>query len=101
MLRNAVNLKNVLDLFAGVVGLVFDQLEGQKTSDVEVAEQDDLTQISGIGRAFAQRLNEAGILTYQQLANLTADQVREITSAAQWQGDPTAWIAEAQELAGS
>ena len=101
MLRNVVNFKNVIDVFAGVVGLVFDRLEGLATSDAEGAEPDDLTEISGIGRAFAQRLNEAGILTYQQLANLTADQVREVTRAAQWQGDPTAWIAEAQVLAES
>ena len=101
MLRNAVNLKNVIDIFAGVVGLVFDKLEGSTTTDGESAEADDLTEINGIGRAFAQRLNEAGILTYQQLADLTADQVREVTSAAQWQGDPAAWIAEAQALAES
>jgi predicted flap endonuclease-1-like 5' DNA nuclease len=107
MLRNAVNFKNVIDLVAGVVGLVFDQLEGITTDElasaeseeVESAESDDLTEISGIGRAFAQRLNEAGILTYHQLANMSADQVREVTRAAQWQGDPTSWIAEAQELA--
>ena len=101
MLRNAFNLKNAVDIFAGVVGLVFDKLEGFSTTEAEFAEPDDLTAIGGIGRAFAQRLNEAGILSYRQLANLTADQVREITSAAQWQGDPEAWIAEAQELAGA
>jgi len=101
MLRNVVNLKNVIDVVAGVVGLVFDKLEGLSTTEAEFAEPDDLTAIGGIGRAFAQRLNEAGILTYQQLADLTADQVREITSAAQWQGDPEAWIAEAQELTGA
>jgi predicted flap endonuclease-1-like 5' DNA nuclease len=115
MLRNAVNFKNVIDLAAGVVGLVFDKLEGLTTDklasaepeevepaeseEVESAKSDDLTEISGIGRAFAQRLNEAGILTYQQLANMSADQVREVTRAAQWQGDPASWIAEAERLA--
>ena len=101
MLRNAVNIKNVIDIFAGVVGLVFDKLERSTTTDGESVRADDLTEISGIGRAFAQRLNEAGILTYQQLADMSADQVRDVTSAAQWQGDPAAWIAEAKALAES
>ena len=115
MLRSAANFKNVIDLFAGVVGLVFDKLEGltpeelaaaepevveaAESDEVGTAESDDLTAIGGIGRAFAQRLNEAGILTYRQLANMSADQVREVTRAAQWQGDPASWIAEAKELA--
>lgn len=108
MLRNAVNFKNIVDLFAGVVGMVFDQLErleAEETEAVETAvtveseQSDDLTAISGIGRAFAQRFNEAGITTYRQLAGLTTEQVRDITRAAQWQGDPGAWIAEAEELA--
>ncbi len=102
MLRNAVNFKNVIDLAAGIVGLVFDRLEGLTTDElesaepeevelaeseeVEAAESDDLTEISGIGRAFAQRLNEAGIQTYRQLANMSADQVREVTRAAQCSG---------------
>lgn len=123
MLRDNVNLKNVIDLTAGIVGLVFDKLEGftpeelasaeseaveiaesdevesAVSDEVVTAEPDDLTEISGIGRAFAQRLNEAGILTYRQLANTSADQVREFTRAAQWQGDPASWIAEAERLA--
>ena len=129
MLRNNVKLKNVIDLTAGIVGLVFDKLEGLTpeelasteseaveiaesdevesavsgdatvSGEVVTAEPDDLTEISGIGRAFAQRLNKAGILTYRQLANMSADQVREVTRAAQWQGDPASWIAEAEKLA--
>jgi hypothetical protein len=105
MFPSSVNFKNVIDLFAGVAGMVFDQLEGVVTGQEDLFEQeiepDDLTEISGIGRAFAQRLNESGILTYQQLGDLTADEVREITGAAQWQGDPAEGIADAGELAQS
>lgn len=100
MIRDTVNIRNAINLAAGLIGMAFDQLEGIAAAENETPEADDLTEISGIGRAFAQRLNEAGILTYRQLGDRTSEQVREITRAAQWQGDPSAWISEAQELAG-
>lgn len=39
---------------------------------------DDFTQISGIGPVFDERLKEAGILTFAQLANLTIAEIAEI-----------------------
>ena len=66
--------------------------------DSDDIETDDLTKISGIGPAFAGRLQEAGITTYQELAGLTAEQVRDITQAADWQGDPENWIAQAKTM---
>jgi len=59
---------------------------------------DDLTIIGGIGPTFAKRLNEAGILTFGQLANLEQEQVVEITHVAKWQADPTDWIRQAQTM---
>ncbi len=71
--------------------------------EVESAETavstDDLTKISGIGPTFAKRLKEAGITTYAALANLTPDQAKEITHAADWQADPQEWISQAQAFA--
>ncbi len=66
------------------------------TSVVAVA--DDLTTIPGIGPAFAKRLQEAGITTYQALASLTADQIKEITRVADWQADPDEWIVAAKAM---
>lgn len=60
---------------------------------------DDLTKINGIGPTFAKRLQEAGITTYQSLANLSEEQIKEITHAADWQADPNEWIAEAKAMA--
>ena len=60
---------------------------------------DDLTKISGIGPTFARRLQEAGITTYQALASSTANQVKEITHVADWQGDPDEWIVAAKGMA--
>lgn len=63
---------------------------------------DDLTVIKGIGPVFARRLAEAGITTFEQLAQTTPDQLLEIVQAADWQAvDPAAWIAHARELAAS
>ncbi|NCF64777.1 MAG: hypothetical protein GWP61_02315 [Chloroflexi bacterium] len=59
---------------------------------------DDLTAISGIGPTFASRLSEAGITTYQELAGLSVEQVRDITQVADWQANPDDWIAQAKAV---
>lgn len=58
---------------------------------------DALEEIRGIGPVFANRLNEAGILTFEQLASTAADELARITGVTRW--DPADWIAEATELA--
>jgi predicted flap endonuclease-1-like 5' DNA nuclease len=65
-------------------------------ADGEKRKADDLTAINGIGPTFAKRLKEAGILTYNDLAALTSDQLREITKAADWQANPEEWILQAK-----
>ncbi len=64
----------------------------------DYAGADDLTVINGIGPTFAKRLQEAGITTYQALARLTGEQIKEITRAAEWQADPNEWIAAAKAM---
>jgi predicted flap endonuclease-1-like 5' DNA nuclease len=60
---------------------------------------DDLTQIKGIGPVFQDRLNEAGITTYEQLAATAPDQVRQIIAAADWQKiEPERWVHQAAQL---
>jgi large subunit ribosomal protein L21 len=39
---------------------------------------DDLTQIKGIGPVIAKKLNEAGIMTFQQLSRLSSDEFEAI-----------------------
>jgi len=77
--------------------------QASKADSVEQSPQghkvDDLTSINGIGPTFAKRLKAAGITTYEELAALTADQLREITHAADWQADPNDWILQAQAVA--
>ncbi len=71
----------------------------EEVSDVaNNAGADDLTVINGIGPTFAKRLQEAGITTYQALARLTGEQIKEITRVAEWQADPDEWIAAAKVM---
>ena len=98
-----VRPKIVIDLLAGMLGLLFDQLDGAQPFDVvelddATQQADDLTKISGIGPAFARRLNDAGVTSYGQLAGMTAEEVRQRTELAEWQGDPDDWISQAQGL---
>lgn len=94
------NPETMINLLAGLVGIVFDRAQnGKEEPGKPLHDTDDLTMIGGIGPTFAQRLYEAGILTFSQLANLEPDQVVEITRVAKWQADPTEWIRQARSFA--
>lgn len=58
---------------------------------------DALEEIKGIGPVFANRLNEAGILTFEQLASTAPEELERITGVTRW--DPADWIIEASALA--
>ena len=61
---------------------------------------DRLEKVNGIGKVYAQKLNEAGIYTFAQLAQETTARLKEIISPESWQTiEPEAWIAEASTLA--
>ncbi|MCA9952761.1 MAG: hypothetical protein KDE48_24095 [Anaerolineales bacterium] len=70
-----------------------------ETEDIEIetaVTPDDLTTITGIGPTFAKRFYAAGITTFEQLAELTPVEAKEISQAADWQADPEEWIAQAK-----
>lgn len=68
----------------------------------KVIVRDNLERINGIGPVFAQRLNKANILTFDQLAALSPERVNEIIAPQPWQQiDPDAWIAEAKAFTNS
>jgi hypothetical protein len=91
--------KNIIDVAAGLMGILFEKYEGSGDPETGTvtSQADDLTQIDGIGPTFARRLEEAGITTYVQLAELSPEQAREITRVTV-QSDPADWIAEANSL---
>jgi predicted flap endonuclease-1-like 5' DNA nuclease len=62
-------------------------------------EPQDLTRIEGIGPAIANVLGEAGIVNYAQLADVTADRLREILQAAGPRfrvANPSSWPQQAK-----
>ena len=65
-----------------------------------VKEKDRLEKIHGIGKVFARRFNEAGVVTFADLAALSPERTHEIINPEEWQAiEPEAWIAEASQIA--
>jgi predicted flap endonuclease-1-like 5' DNA nuclease len=61
---------------------------------------DDLSKIKGIGEVTEQKLYEAGILNFTDLATTTVQRLQEIIQPEPWQKmDFAAWIEEARRLA--
>jgi predicted flap endonuclease-1-like 5' DNA nuclease len=62
--------------------------------------RDPLIDILGVGPVYEQRLLDAGVFTFEQVANLTVDEITAIIKPEAWQNvDIAAWIAEAKVLA--
>jgi predicted flap endonuclease-1-like 5' DNA nuclease len=88
-------MKTIIDLTAGLIGLAFDEISGVSK---DAGLPDDLTEIEGIGPAYAGRLNEAGITTFSQLGELSVDQVRDFMKLSESQGNPEDWLEQARDL---
>ncbi|HEY81502.1 MAG TPA: DUF4332 domain-containing protein [Anaerolineae bacterium] len=58
----------------------------------------DLQQIKGIGPTYAQKLADAGIVTLQDLARTTPEQLHEIVHARGRMANYALWIQQAREL---
>jgi predicted flap endonuclease-1-like 5' DNA nuclease len=60
---------------------------------------DDLTVIRGIGPGMAQRLHQAGIYTFAQLAAITPDELRRALGNVGRLAKVETWITQARDLA--
>ncbi|MDH7486950.1 MAG: DUF4332 domain-containing protein [Anaerolineae bacterium] len=61
---------------------------------------DDLSQIKGIGEVFEQKLYQAGIMTFADLAARTPEELKAIIQPEEWQAlDFADWIAQARARA--
>jgi predicted flap endonuclease-1-like 5' DNA nuclease len=73
---------------------------GGHFTQVIVRRSDDLEKIKGIGPAFSQRLNEAGIHTFRELAASSPERIKQIVGAEEWQDvDVETWLRMARHLA--
>ena len=62
--------------------------------------RDPLIDINGIGPVIEKRMFEAGIFTFEQIAQATPQRLREIAQLKDWQeANPEEWIAEARKRA--
>ncbi|MCR9130431.1 MAG: 50S ribosomal protein L21 [Alphaproteobacteria bacterium] len=68
------------------------------------ATNDDLTQLTGVGPAFAKKLNEAGVTGFAQIAAWDAAEIDRLDgeiSGLKTKAEKGDWVAEAKKLAGS
>ncbi|MDX9864453.1 MAG: DUF4332 domain-containing protein [Anaerolineaceae bacterium] len=65
-------------------------------SSVPAPQADDLKRIEGIGPKTAAILNQAGISSFQALAALPPEEIKDILRAAKVRGVPTTWPQQAK-----
>lgn len=74
---------------------------GRYAPDVDFVDspQDTLTEIRGVGPKSEEQLKAAGITTFEKLADLTGEQVRQVLEAPPPGADTDSWVEQARELA--
>jgi len=60
---------------------------------------DDLTKIKGIGKAYQEKLNSEGFYTFEDVANMSDEQIEMMESKYKFKGDFKESVAHAKELA--
>ncbi|NVK31643.1 MAG: 50S ribosomal protein L21, partial [Gammaproteobacteria bacterium] len=65
-----------------------------------VAGADDLKQLSGVGPALEKKLHAAGVTTFEQIANFTAEDVARIDEVLSFKGriEREDWIGQAKAI---
>ena len=79
-----------------------DELESARKAPVATLspQRDPLIDVNGIGPKYQEKLFDAGIFTFAQLAALSTDQLREIIKPERWQEQNMQdWIDEAHQFA--
>ncbi|MGJ3230659.1 MAG: 50S ribosomal protein L21 [Oceanicaulis sp.] len=69
----------------------------------EAGKADDLTQLTGVGPAFATKLNEAGVTSFAQIAKWDEAEIERLDgeiSGLKTKAEKGDWVAEAKKLAG-
>ncbi len=59
---------------------------------------DDLTKIKGIGKAYQQKLNDEGIYTYEDVANMSEEQIAMMEEKYSFKGDFKESVADAKNI---
>ena len=72
--------------------------EAPKAAKKAETEGDDLTKIAGIGKVYAQKLNDEGIYTYEDVVNMTQAQIDVMEEKYTFKGDFKDAIADAKNF---
>jgi len=70
-----------------------------KTEAKEEKKGDDLTKIAGVGKVYQGKLNDEGFYTFNDVANMTAEQIQVMEDKYSFKGDFKDAVASAKELA--
>jgi len=73
------------------------------TAETETASDnkgDDLTKIAGVGKVYQGKLNDEGFYTFNDVANMTHEQIQVMEDKYSFKGDFKDAVASAKELAG-
>ncbi len=71
----------------------------ETTPAKEEAKGDDLTKLKGVGKVYAQKLNDEGFYTFEDVANMTDEQIQVMEEKHSFKGDFKETVAHAKELA--
>jgi len=63
-----------------------------------VEKKDDLTKIKGIGKAYQQKLNDEGIYTFEDVANMSEEQIAMMEEKYKFKGDFNESVADAKNI---
>ncbi len=75
-----------------------EKLEAKEEAQEE-KKGDDLTKIKGIGKAYQAKLNSEGFFTFEDIANMTEEQIAMMEEKHSFRGDFKESVAHAKELA--
>ena len=75
------------------------ELVAESASETGDHRNDDFLAIHGIGRVYAGRLHASGVITYAQLAEMSVEQIADITGIPASRVTNHDWIGQAEELA--
>ncbi len=75
------------------------QEEVNEEPKAEEKKADDLTKIKGIGKAYAAKLNDEGFFTFEDVANMTEEEIEMMETKYKFKGDFKESVAHAKELA--
>ena len=68
------------------------------TKKGKAAKSDDLTKVKGIGKAYMEKLNSEGIFTYEDIVNMTDEQIQMMEEKYSFKGDFKESVEDAKKL---